>query len=125
MEKGEKYQIQVKQDRELPKYNTKIHVPNISQTIYNGKIEGVIQYTDQENIYFYTATKTGTYRFQLAASSVENSFSVSMYDSKDSSIFETYGATVDREIELKKNQKYKLVITYLRGFGKYKVIIDK
>lgn len=125
LEKGEKYQIQVKQDRELPKYNIKIHVPNLPQTIYNGKTNGVIQFTDQEDIYFYTASKTGTYRFQLVAGSVENSFSVSMYDSKDSSIFEAYATNVDKEIELKKNQKYKLVITYFRGFGKYKVIIDK
>mgnify|MGYP002508797847 CR=1 FL=1 len=35
-----------------------------------------------------------------------------------------YGSNEERNIELKKNQKYTLYITYSQGFGKYRIKIN-
>ena len=125
LEKGEKYELQIVQNSGVAKYNIQIHVPNQAKQISGGVAKGNVTYVDQQDIYYYTAKKSGVHYFSFSASNSENSYYVSMHDSKNKVVFDDYYSEDTLEIELKKNQKYKLYIQYSRGFGKYTVSIKK
>ena len=125
LQEGENYEIQIIQCTDFADYTVNINTPTKAKTIYNGTAKGSINFTDQQNIYYFTADISAEYNFNFISSNVDNRFRVSMYDSKNRSIIDTYCSNHERTIELKKNQKYKLYITYSQGFGKYKINISR
>lgn len=84
-----------------------------------------ISYIDQQNVYYYTPKRTGTYGFSFGINNAENSYRISLLDSKNEVIFDTYSSNECKEVELKKNQKYRLHVNYSRGFEKYKISIKQ
>lgn len=94
-------------------------------TINNNVISGSISYIDQQNVYYYTPKRTGTYGFSFGINNAENSYRISLFDSKNEVIFDTYSSNECKEVELKKNQKYRLHVNYSRGFEKYKISIKQ
>lgn len=125
LEKGMRYEIHVIQNIGFAKYNVQIHVPDKAKIIDNNVLRGNIKYIDQQNIYYFTVKKTGRYCFKFMANNNENRYKITMYDSKNRDVFDTYSSDFNEEIELKKNEKYKVYICYFQGFGKYKASIKK
>ena len=125
LQEGKNYEIQIIQCTDFADYTVNIHTPTKAKTIYNGTSKGSINFTDQQNIYYFTADKSTEYKFNFMSNNVDNSFRISMYDSQNREIINTYGSNEERTIELKKNKKYKLYITYSQGFGKYKINISR
>lgn len=125
LQEGKNYEIQIIQCTDFADYTVNIHTPTKAKTIYNGTSKGSINFTDQQNIYYFTADKSTEYKFNFISNNVDNSFRISMYDSQNREIINTYGSNEERTIELKKNKKYKLYITYSQGFGKYKINISR
>ncbi len=125
LQEGENYEIQIKQNTDFAAYAINIHTPNKAETINSGTAKGNINFTDQQNIYYFTADKSAAYNFNFISNNVDNRFRISMYDSKNREIIDMYGSNEERNIELKKNQKYTLYITYSQGFGKYRIKINR
>ena len=125
LEKGMRYEIHVIQNIGFAKYNVQIHVPDKAKIIDNNVLRGNIKYIDQQNIYYFTVKKTGRYCFKFMANNNENRYKITMYDSKNRDVFDTYSSDFNEEIELKKNEKYKVYICYFQGFGKYKASIKR
>ncbi len=125
LQEGENYEIQIKQNTDFAAYSINIHTPNKAETINSGTAKGNINFTDQQNIYYFTADKSAAYNFNFISNNVDNRFRISMYDSKNREIIDMYGSNEERNIELKKNQKYTLYITYSQGFGKYRIKINR
>ena len=125
LQKGKKYEIQIGQNTGFAKYAIQIHIPNKVYTINNNVISGSISYIDQQNVYYYTPKRTGTYGFSFGINNAENSYRISLFDSKNEVIFDTYSSNECKEVELKKNQKYRLHVNYSRGFEKYKISIKQ
>ena len=101
LQKGKKYEIQIGQNTGFAKYAIQIHIPNKVYTINNNVISGSISYIDQQNVYYYTPKRTGTYGFSFGINNAENSYRISLFDSKNEVIFDTYSSNECKEVELK------------------------
>lgn len=119
-DKGEIYTIVVSEyEGLLEKYQVSINVPNEPVTVTSKSFSGKIRYEDQEDTYYYTAPRTGVYRFDFEVSDVNSGLQFFLYDSKNDVLVDDvsceHGATVD----LDKGKKYRIVVEQYEGLQKW------
>ncbi len=124
LKKGINYQIIVKQYSGICDYKVKINVPNKIVSTQKNLISGEIKYTDQKDVYYYTANKTGDYLFRFETSNAESEYKITLYKWNNEKILEGGASDKSAEVRLERNQKYKLHIDQERGFEHYIIRIS-
>jgi hypothetical protein len=126
--KGQTYEIQVRQSSGFSSYNLIIGQQKETVNVYGvDRINDSTQYTDQRNVYSFTAAIDGRYRFEMAE--LRNNARVSLY------VFNYLGETIASTSggngsgltlnELVKGQTYEIQIRQTGGFSGYKLNIIK
>lgn len=123
LEKGKTYQIFVEEAEGAAQYTITINVPKSIVTTSGSTINGNINYIDQQNVYNYSVSKTKEYDVDFEIDNVDNSYYVTICDEKNEEVFNAYSSSDTRSVILKKNKKYKIYVTYVNGFVKYKIKI--
>jgi hypothetical protein len=122
------YEVQVRQYSEASSFILNIgnQKPSVNIT-GNMQVSDSIEYTDQRNIYFFTAPETGTYTFSI--SDLLNGCAVGLY------AFNNLGETIDsdmccengEEIILKDvaaGETYEIQVRHYSGASNYKLKIE-
>lgn len=122
---GEVYKIYVKQGDGFSNYSINIGVPSKTVTTNRSTVTGKIYFVDQQNIYNYRVNSTGRYILTFDINNVDCQYSIMLRDRKNSIIFDTSSSNLKYEIDLKKNEKYKLYVTYSNGFLEYNINFKK
>lgn len=126
MQASQTYQIQVRQYSGFDSYNLNIGYQKESVDISNYNIiADSIQYRDQKNIYFYTPTVTGRYRFEISnlAKGTNNEVNLYVWNSRDGEEGSTsYGITNGEGLTIKDmqaNETYQIQVRQYSGYDKY------
>lgn len=127
LQKNETYQIIVKQRNGLPSYSILIGIPQDETTLKAPVVHGSFRFKDQQNVYYYTPSGTGTYQFHFSSSDETANYYIRVYDSKNASCmntqFDRYGHTA--EADLQAGQKYKIILLQESKLPTYTVTITK
>ena len=123
LEEGETYIIRVKQYDGYPEYTINIGVPNDIAEIQGNEIRGTLSYTDQKDVYSFTAPKTGRYYFEFDISDVNCSYSFDMYDSKNSTIADTGSWNDGKRLDLEAGNTYSIEVSQYNGNAEYMIYI--
>lgn len=112
------YIIEVSQAEGFPKATIKIGIPKAEQEIgSNGLVSDVFTFQDQEDVYFFTAPISGKYGFDLSISDANLTYKVKILDNRNKEVegkeCDLYNSDISYfNPELKKGEKYKLVVGY-------------
>jgi len=132
MQAGETYQIQVRQYSGYDMYNLNIGLQK--ETVDISKYSSVsdsIQYTDQRNVYAFTPSSTGKYRFEIQdlADGSNNEVNVLVFNSRGGEENSTsYGITNGEGLEIadmQAGETYQVQVRYYSGYDSYKLITTK
>lgn len=103
----------------LEKYQVNINAPNEPVTVTGKSFSGKISYEDQEDTYYYTAPRKGSYRFDFDVSDVNNGLLFSLYDSRNEILVEHAYCENGRTVDLDKGKKYCIVVEQYEGLQKW------
>ena len=120
---GEKYKIKIVQYEGLPEYTIKIGIPNTPITVNNNLISGKIRYTEQKDVYYYTAPRSGLYRFDYDIDDVNKKYQCTVLNEKRKEIDSTRSEEEGLTLELVKGTLYEIQIDQIEQFPEYSVII--
>lgn len=127
LQKNETYQIIVKQKDGLSTYSVRIGIPQDETTLKAPVVHGSFRFKDQQNVYYYTPSGTGTYQFHFLSSDETANYYIRVYDSKNASCmdsqFDHYGHMA--EADLQAGQKYKIILLQQSKLPTYTVTITK
>jgi hypothetical protein len=118
LKKDKIYIIEVLQAEGFPKATIKIGIPKAEQEIgSNGLASDVFTFQDQEDVYSFTAPISGKYGFDLSISDVNLTYKVKILDNRNKEVEDKECDLYNSDIsyfnpELKKGEKYKLVVGY-------------
>lgn len=124
---GHTYVVRVKQDSGYSGYNLSIGMqkPTVDITGYS-TVSDSIEFTDQRNIYTFTAPIDGRYRFELSGVQSDTNFELYMYNylgetlESDTYCLNGEGITVK---DLKGGETYQVQIRQDSGFSSYSLFI--
>ena len=124
LKKGEKVAIKVYQHNGTGTYTINIGNPNpVADISKYTKVKGGIAYTDQKNVYRYTAPRDGQYRFELAdidTSKGSRDTWLEIFDANGKSLDDYRGDNgAGITITLKKGQTYTVDVDYALWSGSY------
>ncbi len=121
---GKQYKVLVTQREGIPQYTISIGVPDEAKNVKGNAIKGSIRYIDQVNRYYFTVTKTGTYKFKLGIDDVNESYRFILLSKKKEELTNTLSNSNETIVELKKGEKYEILIGEYSGSVKYNVKIS-
>lgn len=122
LEAGETYDFQIRQDEDFGSYILSIGFQK--ETIDITGITVVydsIEYTDQRNVYTFTAPVTGRYHFELSEYKSGVGFRMLMWDRLDNNIMDSWGESAS--VDLDAGETYSFQIRQDEGFHSYKLSI--
>lgn len=119
LDAGKTYEIQIRQDSGIGEYCLKVGFQKATTDVtgYTSVIDS-IEYTDQKNVYKFTANISGRYRLDITETNANNSYRLMVWDHLDKSIADTYDSGAD--LNLTKGEVYEIQIRYDSGYGGYK-----
>lgn len=119
LDAGKTYEIQIRQDSGIGEYCLKVGFQKATTDVtgYTGVIDS-IEYTDQKNVYEFTAVVSGRYRFYITETNANNSYHLMVWDHLDELIADTYD--FGTYLNLTKGEVYQMQIRYDSGYGRYK-----
>lgn len=129
MQEGETYQIQVHQYSGYDMYNLNIGLQK--KTVDISKYDSVldsIQYTDQRNVYTFTPSLSGKYRFEIQdlTDGSNNKVDVLVFNSRGGTEGATsYGIKSGQGVEiadLQAGETYQVQVRYYSGYDSYKLV---
>lgn len=132
MQAGETYQIQVRQYSGYDMYSLNIGLQK--ETVDISKYSSVsdsIQYTDQRNVYTFTPSSSGKYRFEIQGltDGSNNEVNVLVFNSRGGEEGSTnYGIANGEGLEitdLQANETYQVQVRYYSGYDSYRLITTK
>ena len=132
MQAGETYQIQVRQYSGYDMYSLNIGLQK--ETVDISKYSSVsdsIQYTDQRNVYTFTPSSSGKYRFEIQGltDGSNNKVNVLIFNSRGGEEGSTnYGLANGEGLEitdLQANETYQVQVRYYSGYDSYRLITTK
>ena len=88
-----------------------------SATIINDQIS----FSDQKNLYVFTAPIDGKYRFDLTDVNANNTFRLMMWDQQENNIMDTYSGGDD--VTLTGGETYHIQVRHYSGTGSYRMVI--
>lgn len=118
LQAGGTYEIQISEYRGSSDYTLTIGVQKETKDISAASfIHDQITFADQRNTYLFTAPRSGRYRFDLTEVNTNTIFYLTLQDSLDHMLMDTYseGAYVD----LEEGETYWLTVEQYREFGSY------
>lgn len=132
MQAGETYQIQVRQYSGYDMYslNVGLQKDTIDISEYSS-VSDSIQYTDQRNVYTFSPSTSGKYRFEIQGltDGSNNRVNVLVFNSRDGEEGSTsYGIANGEGIEiddLQAGETYQVQVRYYSGYDSYKLITTK
>ncbi|MDE6020708.1 MAG: hypothetical protein K2H01_06925 [Ruminococcus sp.] len=132
MQAGETYQIQVQQYSGYDMYNLNVGMQKETVDIseYNS-VSDSIQYTDQRNVYTFTPSSSGKYRFEIQGltDGSNNEVNVLVFNSRGGEEGSTsYGIVSGEWLEiadLQARETYQVQVRYYSGYDSYKLITTK
>jgi len=119
---GETYNFQIKQDQNIGSY--KLSIGFQKETV---DLTGVttaydsIEYTDQKNVYSFTAPISGRYHFELSEYKNGVDFRMMMWDSLDNNIMDSWSGSAT--VDLNAGETYNFQIRQDKGYYSYKLKI--
>lgn len=128
LESNSFYSIKIKQMSNIDNYTLTIGQPKLNTDISNYFIiNDSIEFKDQMNIYTYTPTITGRYRFNFSEIQHGIKLSLGVYDSKNNRVGynNNLGNNSGITVDLTANEKYSIQIGQNGDFGKYILNIGK
>lgn len=132
MQAGETYQIQVRQYSGYDMYSLNVGLQK--ETVDISKYSSVsdsIQYTDQRNVYTFTPSSSGKYRFEIQGltDGSNNKVNILIFNSRDGKEGSTSYAITNGEgleiSDMQANETYQVQVRYYSGFDSYKLITMK
>lgn len=125
---GEEYRIVVSHYSNLGEYTLSIGKQTPTVDITNQKtVNDSITFVDQNNVYTFTSSATGKYRFTLCG--MENEFKVKLYvyDSLGYKVGGDYGLRSGESVSvnLENNQTYEIHLTQYSKVGNYSINIAR
>lgn len=132
MQAGETYQIQVRQYSGYDMYSLNIGLQKETVDIseYSSVLDS-IQYTDQRNVYTFTPSSPGKYRFEIQGltDGSNNEVNVLVFNSRDGKEGSTsYGIANGDGLEIadmQAGETYQVQVRYYSGYDTYKLITTK
>lgn len=132
MQAGETYQIQVRQHEGYDIYNLNVGLQKETVDIseYSSVLDS-IQYTDQQNLYTFTPSSSGKYKFEIQnlTSGSNNDVNVFVFNSRGGEEGATkYGIMNNNGLTIKDMQAgetYTIKVRYYSGYDSYKLIKTK
>ena len=132
MQAGETYQIQVRQYSGYDMYSLNIGLQKETVDIseYSSVLDS-IQYTDQRNVYTFTPSSSGKYRFEIQGltDGSNNEVNVLVFNSRDGEEGSTsYGIANGDGLEIadmQAGETYQVQVRYYSGYDSYKLITSK
>ncbi|MBR6029600.1 MAG: zinc ribbon domain-containing protein [Clostridia bacterium] len=124
---GETYFIEIAQRDSLGEYELTIGRPNpVIDLSGCGAFGDSVYYWEQENIYRFTAAKTGTYRFTMTQTSKGNEFNLKINNALGYQIesFRGMSEGAYRDVDLTAGETYQIVVQQRSGQGSYSMIIS-
>ena len=132
MQAGETYQIQVRQYSGYDMYRLNIGLQKETVDISEySSVSDSIQYTDQRNVYTFTPSSSGKYRFEIQGltDGSNNEVNVLVFNSRGGEEGSTsYGISNGEGLEiadLQAGENYQVQVRYYSGFDSYKLITTK
>ena len=132
MQAGETYQVQVRQYSGYDMYNLNVGLQK--ETVDISKYSSVsdsIQYTDQRNVYTFTPSLSGKYRFEIQdlADGTNNKVNILVFNSRGGEEGSTsYGISSGGGLEiadLQAGETYQIQVRHYYGYDSYKLITTK
>lgn len=128
MQANETYEIQVRQYSGYDLYNLNIGLQKETQDISKYiSVSDSIQYTDQRNVYTFTPSSFGKYRFEIQglADGSNNRVNILVFNSRGGEEGSTgYGISSEEGLEISDMQAgetYQIEIQYYSGYDSYKL----
>ena len=125
---GEVYEVQVRQDEGYSNYNLSIGRQKETTVVHeNSIIRDSVEYTDQRNVYSYTAQMNGTVKITMSGLNSDTSVELYVFDDLGDDISkDTYCVNGDYvEIStVTKGTHYEIQVRQDEGFSSYELIIE-
>jgi len=122
LEAGETYDFQIRQDEDFGSYILSIGFQKETVDITGVTVVyDSIEYTDQRNVYTFTAPATGRYHFELSEYKNGVGFRMLMWDRLDNNIMDSWGESAS--VDLDAGETYSFQIRQDEGFHSYKLSI--
>lgn len=122
LEAGETYDFQIRQDEDFGSYILSIGFQKETVDITGVTVlYDSIEYTDQRNVYTFTAPATGKYHFELSEYKSGVGFRMMMWDRLDNNIMDSWGESAS--VDLDAGETYSFQIRQDEGFHSYKLSI--
>lgn len=132
MQAGETYQIQVCQYSGYDMYSLNIGLQKETADISGySSVSDSIQYTDQRNVYTFTPSSSGKYRFEIQGltDGSNNEVKIFVFNSRGGEEGSTfYGISNGQGLEiadLQAGETYQVQVRYYSGYDSYKLITTK
>lgn len=122
LDAGETYEFQIRQDEKIGSYVLNIGFQKESVDLTNVTVlYDSIEYTDQKNVYTFTAHVAGRYHFELSEYKNGVSFRMMMWDKYENNIMDSW--TESATVDLEAGETYEFQIRQDEGFYSYKLNI--
>ncbi len=122
LEAGETYEFQIRQDDEFGSYKLSIGFQKATVDLTGVTVAyDSIQFTDQKNIYTFTAPVSGKYHFELSEVMNGVGFRMMMWDKLENNIMDAWGGSAS--VNLEAGETYEFQIRQDDEFGSYKLSI--
>ena len=129
LEAGKTYRLSVEQQNQLSDYVINIGYQKKSHDVdAYSLVKDSVEYEDQENIYYFTAPRDGTYRFWLTGVHSGTQMGLFLYNALEEQVgSRPYCSNGDgfTAKELTEGERYKLVIRQYSDYGSYELRIGR
>lgn len=126
LEKGKTYTIKIVQKYKFSNYKITVGVPKEIRDISGLKaVKDTITYEDQQNVYTYTASVSGNYRFDITDNNASAYYTIFVIDSRDSIVKSAstlyHGDGITAQLEA--GQTYTIKMCQKYKFSNYEIKI--
>lgn len=120
---GETYRIEVKQNSGMENYTINIGVPNNIINAEGNTISGNLTFTDQENLYTYTAPVSGKYKFTFGTDDANSDYRFYVISAINEQIASSYYSNGSKVVQLEAGQVYTIKVKQYSAFPAYRIDI--
>lgn len=122
LDAGETYEFQIRQDEGFGSYILSVGFQKETVDLTGVTVVyDSIEYTDQKNVYTFTAPVTGRYHFELSEYKSGVGFRMMMWDKLENNIMDSYSESAT--VNLDAGETYEFQIRQDDGFHSYKLSI--